>query len=151
VKLLTHSDLVVHTLGETAFPAVRIEDKGCRAELSLVARQFSRRVIFRGVVLDEHGTIVAAINLLRKAFVWKETGRVFPWEDMPVWKLCDRRKPEDDNFDLWLIAQWKDWNEAGVLLADRFYQALNNDISPRNMTFGAFDMNIRRLGLVLRK
>jgi hypothetical protein len=151
VKLLTHSDLVVRTpFGETAFPAVRIEDKRCKKEVSLVWRRFKWRVIFREVVLDEHGTIVAAINLLRKICGWKETGRVFPWEDIPVWKPHERPYLEDDKFDLWLIANWEDRNEAGVLLDERFYQALKNDISPYNKTFGAFDMNIRRLGLVYR-
>ena len=152
LRIVTHSTLVRYTaFGGTAFPALRIESKieGTErgVEISLLPRHLNWRVVFDGISLDEHGVTAAAIHLLLRAFRWKEGQRVLSWEEMSVWELLDRRSPEEDNRDLWVIAHWQDWNVAGILWDDRFYRALKDGIFPRDTTFDAFKKRYERMPL----
>ena len=119
-------------------------------EISLLPRHLNRRVVFDGISLDEHGVTAAAIHLLLRAFRWKEGQRVLSWEEMSVWELLDRRSPEEDNRDLWVIAHWQDWNEAGILWDDRFYRAWSDGVFPPGRTFDAFKKRYERMLLVYR-
>ena len=147
LRIVTHSTLV-----RTAFPALRIESKieGTErgVEISLLPRHLNWRVVFDGISLDGHGVTAAAIHLLLRAFRWKEGQRVLSWEEMSVWELHERRSYEEDNRDLWVIAHWQDWNEAGILWDDRFYRALS--IFPPDTTFDAFKKRYERMPLVYR-
>jgi hypothetical protein len=152
VKLVTHSDLVLHeSNGATVFPALRIEEKieekSRGVEIRLVARTFNRHVVFRGVVPDEHGVTVAAVRVLFRAFEWKKTDRVFLWEDTDVWRPTWRRSHAEDNFDLWIIAHWMDWNVAGIMWERRNRFAQDGEMSLGKMELDTFMRRCRRLKL----
>jgi hypothetical protein len=121
VRLYTTPDLIVESPGGAwiMFAALRIEDKGNEADVSLCVVPLAKPVAFPDAVLDAHGTIQAGINLLHRAFTLEKKTEVF-FESgvMPVWEFKAKRNEKnekDDCFDLFVIAHWKYWNEANIL------------------------------------
>jgi hypothetical protein len=157
VKLFTTPDLIVESPGGAiTFAAFRVEDKGriedkrSGTDVSLCLVPLAKPVAFRAAVLDAHGTIQAGIKLLHRAFTLeKKTEVLYGSGIMPVWKFKARRNEKDDRFDLFVIAQWQEWNEAGILWDMRNYLAQKSEVSLGKMSRGAFAMRFQH-GLGLR-
>jgi hypothetical protein len=157
VKLFTTPDLIVESPGGAwiTFAAlrienkVRIEDKRNGTEVSLCVVPLARPVAFRVAVLNAHGTIQAGIKLLRRAFTWKKKTEVFYGSSVtPVWKFKAKRNEKEDRFDLFVIAHWQQWNEAGILWDARYSIAQESELSLGKMSQRAFYMRCTRsLGL----
>lgn len=156
VKLYTTPDLIVESPGRAwvIFAALRIEDKGDEADVSLCVLQLDKPVAFRAAVLNEHGTIQAGINLLHRAFTLEKKTEVIDGSGVkPLWKFEAKRNEKDDCFDLFVVAHWEKWNEAGILWDARFFLAQDDrQLSPRNMGFDAFYKRCtREMGLKYRR
>jgi hypothetical protein len=148
IRLYTTPDLIVESpLGAgIMFAALRIEDKGNGADVSLCVVPLAKPVAFRAAVLDVHGTIQAGINLLHRAFTLEKKAEVFSGSGvMPVWEFKAKRNEKNekqDRFDLFVIAHWKYWNEAGKLWDERnsIAQGDKSGVSLGPMSLGAFRM-----------
>ena len=152
VKLYTTPDLIVESPGGAwvTFAALRIEDKGAGVDVSLcVVPPLDKPVAFRAAVLNEHGTIQAGINLLHRAFTLEKKTEVIDGSGVkPLWKFEAKRNEKDDRFDLFVIAHWEEWNEAGILWDARFFLAQDDrQLSPRNMGLDAFRKRYTQMGL----
>jgi hypothetical protein len=141
VRLLTTEDLIVFSPEivefpeRTTFPAVRVEDKGNGAEVSIGKETFKGwRLPFQDVALDRHGTIEAARRVLGRCFWWE---RVTEIDGSPVWRLRVRRYG-DVGFQLFLIAHWVGWNAAGIKWDERNYLAQNCEMFLGKMDRDAF-------------
>jgi hypothetical protein len=112
------------------FAALRIEDKGDGADVSLCVVGLDKPVAFRAAVLNAHGTIEAGINLLRRTFKL----------ETPLWKFKAKRNEKEDRFDLFVIAHWQEWNEADILWDKRnsIAQGDKSGVSLGPMKLGAF-------------
>src|SRR4029077_4149934 len=114
---------------------------------------------FPAAVLDVHGTIRAGINLLRRTFKLEKKREVlFESGVMPEWEFKAKRDgvkakrdgEKEDRFDLFVIAHWQEWNEAGILWDKRnsIAQCDKSGVSLGPMKLGAFSARCRRsLGL----
>jgi hypothetical protein len=140
VKLYTTPDLIVESRAWVNFAALRIEDKGDGADVSLCVVGLDKPVAFRAAVLNAHGTIQAGINLLHRAFTL----------ETPLWKFKAKRNEKEDRFELFVIAHWQEWNEKGVLWNRRFFDAQDDrQLSPRNMGLDGFKKRCtREMGLI---
>jgi hypothetical protein len=174
VRLYTTPDLiVVESPGgaRVTFAALRIEDKGNGADVSLCVIRLDKPVAFRAAVLDAHGTIQAGINLLHRVFTLGKKTEVLDGSRVtPVWKfeakrvkakrvkakfkakrVKAKRDEKNDRFDLFVIAHWQEWNEAGILWDERnsIAQCDKSGVSLGPMKLGAFVARFQR-GLGLR-
>ena len=93
--------------------------------------------------LDDHGTIEAAIRVLRRHFWWEKATEI---DGSPVWRLRVRRYG-DVGFELFLIAHWVDWNAAGVRWDEGNYLAQNCEMALGKMEFKTFVRRCTRLWL----
>ena len=148
------------TLADLAIAALRIEDKiedkRNGVDVSLCVVPLAKPVAFREAVLDAHGTIQAGINLLHRVFMLKKKTEVlFGSGIMPVWEFKakrDEKAEKNDRFDLFVIAHWQEWNEAGILWDERnsIAQCDKSGVSLGPMKLGAFKVRCGKRGLGLR-
>jgi hypothetical protein len=117
VRLLTTKDLIIESPDETTtFVAVRVEDRGDRLAVSIEKETVKGwNLPFRDVVFDRHGTIEAAVHVLRRSFCWEKATEI---EGVTVWRLRTKLCGLVD-FELFLITNWEIWNAAGVRRKER--------------------------------
>lgn len=142
VRFVTAEDLIlVSDEGTITVVAAKVENG---KTLSIVKETFiDGHLQFHDVALDEHGTIQAAIHLLRRCFRWEKIAQTARF-NTPIWKLKAKRL---EDFDLFVIAHWEGWNLTGVSWAERNYLAQTSDMSLGKMECDTFERRCRRLGL----
>jgi hypothetical protein len=147
VRLLTIEELVMESRVATSFPAVRIEDQGCGAVVSVGQETFTGADLpFRDVAFDVHGTIEAAGNFLRKHFWWERVAPEIVGMELSAFRLRVRNYREE-GFELFVIAHWEGWNTQGVTWEKR------NGIVRRSgecgwMQVNTFVQRCHRMGLI---
>jgi hypothetical protein len=132
--------------GTTTFPAVKVENKGNVAEVSIVIETRDGHLAFRDAVLDDHGTIEAAIYVLSRHFRWEKITQTARFGTL-VWKL---KAKSFEDFDLYIIAYWEDWNAAGIRWDERNYLAQTCEMSLGKMERKTFIQRCHRTGLKYR-
>jgi hypothetical protein len=149
VRLLTTEDLIVFSPeGTTSFIAVKVENKGNGVEVSIVKETRDGHLAFRDAVLDDHGTIEAAIYVLSRPFRWEKITQTARF-GTPVWELRMKRDYED--FDLFVIVHWADWNRDGIRWKKRHDLAGEKfPVLGCRMKLKTFTRRSERLGLIYR-
>lgn len=147
VRLRATEDLIVFSPeGTTTFPAVKVENKGNVAEVSIVIETRDGHLAFRDAVLDDHGTIEAAIYVLSRHFRWEKITQTARFGTL-VWKL---KAKSFEDFDLYIIAYWEGWNAAGIRWDERNYLAQTCEMSLGKMERKTFIQRCHRTGLKYR-
>ena len=147
VRLVTCEDLTVFSPQEgiTECAAMRVEsgkDKSGkdRVAVSIGRESFNGHIVFRDLAFDAHGTIEAAIRVLRRRFWLKEIARTA--RGIPMWSLQEEKKNKGfekrDCFDLFVITHWAEWNVRGILWKERNDLAQKSEVSLGTMSRGAF-------------
>jgi hypothetical protein len=142
-RLVTSVDLILVNEVERMITvmAVKVENG---LKLSIVKVQFvDGHLKFRDVILDEHGTIEAAISVLRRSFRWEKIGQMARF-GTPLLRLKVKRI---EDLDLFIIANWERWNESGVAWKERHYLAQSGEFSIGKMEPKAFVQRCTRMGL----
>ena len=147
-RLLTTEDLTLFSPDgtKTTIVALKIEKRENGVEVGFVEKTFhDGHLPFRDdPVLDEHGTIEAAMRVLSRHFRWEKMPEIEGGID--VWR---RRAKRLEYLNLWIIVQWEGWNVAGIRWDERNYlaQTESGEMSLGTMALGAFKRRCERMRL----
>jgi hypothetical protein len=147
-RLLTTEGLTLFSPDgrKTTIVALKIEKKENGVEVGFVEETFhDGHLPFRDdPVLDEHGTVEAAMHVLSRHFWLEKMTEIEGGID--VWR---RRAKRLEYLDLWIIVQWEGWNVAGIRWDERNYlaQTESGEMSLGKMELKTFVRRCTRLGL----
>ena len=150
VLWLTCDDLIAFSEEEqtTVFVALKIEFGSNGATVSVTKETFFWCVAFQDVALDDDGTIEAGVGLLLRSFMWEEVARTARF-GTSMWELRMKRDYED--FNLFVIVHWADWNRDGIRWKKRHDLAGEKfPVLGCRMKLKTFMRRCERLGLIYR-